>query len=146
MSNFIQQLTGIDGTNAFIALGLVIDGARPGPALLVTGFSASTVAVFNRLAELPSISYLRGRLTLVHVDRLGEDGTDPQRMHALIGPQDDSLFLPFLPDDRLDQRSRAQASDKDYWTILAKMAALGMITGRGVNDHRIIAQLAEARI
>lgn len=145
MSKHIQPLTRIDGTNAHTALGMVIDSGRPGPALLVTGFSASTLRVYDRLAELPSISHLRGRLTLMHLDRLGEAGNGPEQLRALVGPQDDSLFLPFLPDDRLSPKALAQASDEDYWTILAKMAALGMISGRGVNDRRIIALRAEMR-
>jgi len=146
MSKFIQTLTWLDGTNAPTSLGLVIDGGRPGPSLLVSGFSVSTIAIYERLTALPSIAHLRGRLTLVYVDRLGGDCTATAQVMApriadLIGAQDDSLFLPFLPDDRLDQEAQAKASDEDYWTILAKMAALGMITGRGVSDRRIAAQM-----
>lgn len=152
MSEFIKILNRPDGNDAPTELGIFIDAGRPGPSLVVSGFSPSTTAVYDRLAALPSIAQIGGQLTLLHVDRLiSKPATArPQAVapcvDTLIETKDDSLFLPFLPDDRLSPEAKATACDEGYLTILAKMAALDMISVAGSADRQAIARMAEARV
>jgi hypothetical protein len=142
MNKTATPLLRIDGSGAQQTLGLVVDGVRPGPTLLVTGFSATTVAIFDRIAALPTIRYLHGKLVLVHIDRLGTNTSGMDWLSEQIGIVDENLFLPLLADDRLSEDALNRGTDEDYWTILSKMASLGMISGRGVSSSRTVVQMA----
>lgn len=142
MTQTITSLICLDGTNAHANIGSSVTGTHSGPTLLVSGYSATTCAIYDRILALPSIGHLRGKLVLVHIDRLGTHAPATAWLIHQIGPVDDNLFLPFLADDRLPLDAHHRASEDDYWTIFAKMAALGMITGRGVASSRTVAHMA----
>jgi hypothetical protein len=145
MHKAIQPLTLIDGTNAFSSVGVMVDSLHPGPTLVVTGDSSAVQEVYDRITALPSIAHLRGRLAMVFIDRLGSDSTLPPSVSERVGHIDDSLFLPSLPQNATAPEAQTRAKVEDYWTILAKMSGLGMISGRGVSSRRIAAFSPELR-
>lgn len=145
MHKAIQPLTLIDGTNAFSSVGIMVDSLHAGPTLLVTGYSGTVQDVYDRITALPSIAHLRGRLAMIYIDRLGDDSAMPLWVNERVGQIDDSLFLPSLPESAIAIDAQARAKDEDYWTILAKMSGLGMISGRGVSNRRIAEFTAELR-
>ncbi len=145
MHKAIQPLTQIDGTNAFSSVGVMVDSLHAGPTLLVTGHSGEMQEVYDRITALPSIAHLRGRLAMIYIDRLGCDSAMPLWVTQRVGEIDDSLYLPSLPDLDSPPANKTRAMDESYWTILAKMSGLGMISGRGVSSRRIAAFAPEIR-
>lgn len=85
-----------------------IDGAKPGPRLVVTGDRALIEALANRLWGLTNLPALRGSLLL-------RDG----RQTVLFDRPDNVLAL----DCTVEQA---------YRQTLGRLTALGMIAGRGV--------------
>ena len=90
-----------------------LTGARSGPALLVTGDLEKLAPVVARLQLLPSLVYLRGALMV------GSPG--------VMVEADEVLPL-----------SGGAPSDF-YWSILARAAELGMISGRGIPTNVLAA-------
>ena len=83
-----------------------LTGARAGPAVLVTGDLEALAPVVERLQMLPSLVYLRGALMVGSPDAKAE--------------VDEVLHL------------RTADPAQLYWTILNRIAELGMISGRGI--------------
>ena len=108
--------------------GHVCGGLRPGPVVVVSGFTALASPVYDRLLELSSLPFIRGTLLLVYTDRLGKT----PRQFETIQAVDELLFLPFVEVDSADATDLAEAREEAYWTILSLCARLGMIAGRGI--------------
>lgn len=107
--------------------GYQICGHRSGPTLVVAAHRTMVKAIHDRLAAIPTLPWMNGRINIVAVDSV--DGVfDPTRSRG-FGPQsaDDILFIPFA--DR-----SATAIDQAYWTVLRACASCGMISGRGVRN------------
>lgn len=81
-----------------------LEGARPGPVLRVTGAEEVVGPVSARLSALPSLVYLRGTLEVA----------------ATPAPGDGALDVTGV------------SPEEAYWWVLARAAALGMISGRGI--------------
>ncbi|RLJ51538.1 hypothetical protein BCF46_1752 [Litoreibacter meonggei] len=90
-----------------------LTGARSGPTLLVTGDLDVLAPIVERLQMLPSLVYLRGTLMV---------GSSDVTVEA-----DEVMAL------------RSGAPSEVYWSILARTAELGMISGRGIPANLIAA-------
>jgi hypothetical protein len=111
-----------------VVVGYRVQGGRPGPHLLVGGFSPNADVIFDRFLDLPTLPWLSGSVSLLIVDALDESGCFETAASGPWSKIDEILFLPFAgeePEDKLAQRN-------SYWSILRACAKLGMIDGRGV--------------
>lgn len=98
-------------------IGRSLGGLRAGPTLLVATGPGLYAPLHRRLAALPSLPWMRGRLLLIRLSD-AEDGLDEIWV-------DDMVCLP--------QEARNGATvPAAYWTVLRKATAMGMIDGRGV--------------
>ena len=110
------------------AIGYQVGGFNPGPSVLVAGHDPVASLVYERLLQLPTLSRMRGDLTLVYLNAL-EDAAMASELEALIEPKpDEVIFLPYLNDQVLHEI----AADQGYWTVLRFCTSLGMISGRGI--------------
>ncbi|MGR3434635.1 MAG: hypothetical protein ACU0CO_07070 [Shimia sp.] len=118
-------------------IGFVVGGAQPGPVLVVSGATGQAAAVFQRLMLLPSLARIRGRLFLVHLEA-AETATGAATLRDMLPPADlidRHLSLPFLRD------GGEQTDDgvtRAYWQVLDLAARMGMISGRGVPERRML--------
>lgn len=116
-----------------LVVGYRLQGGRPGPKLLVAGFSPCADIIYDRLLNLPTLPWLRGSLSMLMLD--ASDITDLS-VAEMFGPDaqvDETLFLPFVaaePDDMTDQVRDG------YRSVLRLCERLGMIDGRGVYPRR----------
>ncbi len=101
-----------------------LTGARQGSHLLVVGQDSLVAEVSDQLSNLPSLVYLRGSLTIA-----------TSRNHC---DADDVLDL-----SSIDASNSSKARRAAYWTILARAASLGMISGRGI-PRRLIPSMRDA--
>lgn len=115
-----------------ITVALSLGGNSRGPVLLVCGRRDICRPVFRRIVRLPSLPWMSGRLLLAFIGASEPDGP------AAPGPElqalpffDDSVFLDFVA---AEGAARARYEQQAYWTILRKMAQVGMIAGRGVRQ------------
>lgn len=92
-------------------------GVQAGPTLLVAIGCGLFEPVSQRLGDVPTLAWMRGRIVLVRLS-----GFEDFAEHI-----DDTLTLVqwAMPGDEA-------AVDAAYWTVLRKAARLGMIAGRGV--------------
>ncbi|MEJ6404929.1 hypothetical protein [Yoonia sp. 2307UL14-13] len=104
-------------------LGYRLGGFRAGPSLVVTGCDRVAEAVFDRLLAVPTLAWMRGRLTLIFMDRL--DGEAFDELEPSL-PVDQTIILPHdaVADDMVTAA---------YWMVLRACTQLGMIDGRGVS-------------
>ncbi len=103
-------------------------GARPGPNSCVAGDAALMRALCDRLARLPTLPWIRGRLYLVEIDAAA--GIAQTALEASLegARMDATLLLPHAHGMHDWQISVERA----YWTTLRLCARLGQIEGRGV--------------
>lgn len=125
-------------------IGYRIEGAENGPTVVATGFRSAVAPVFHRLAQLPSLPRLRGRLILTFADEIDrpESGlcldtlVDGPAEGPAGAPADDAIFFGYQSLPGMTAEARLAIEREVYWTILRHCAALGMITGRGVPAAR----------
>ncbi len=113
-------------------VGYQIGGHTPGPEAIVIGHRAATATAFNRLAQLPSLPFLVGRLTLVYQEALDDDASGIGYMDVVPNPVYGSLFIGCIPDMATSSATRRRIDNETYWATLRLCAKLGMINGRGV--------------
>lgn len=109
-------------------LGYHIGGFRPGPRLLVAGHDPVASLVYDRLLALPTLGWMRGKLTLVRLNLMEQEGLAAHFGTTVPEHPDDILFLPY----RLDEVHHPRATRMGYWSVLRSCAQLGMIDGRGI--------------
>jgi hypothetical protein len=107
--------------------GFRIGGARVGPTLLVAGYAPIASAVFERLAGLPTLGWMRGTLVLVMLDSLDVRSLDDHSFED-VGHIDRIFHLPYAASGG---KIEVQAHE-GYWSVLRLCTELGMISGRGV--------------
>ena len=115
---FRQQATGLQ-------LGHRLAGKRAGPSVLVLAHAPMADILFQRIAALPTIPWMRGTLYLVAHEALDTIHACNDMDDVVI---DQSLVLPFPQ----SFQSQEAAVIQGYHEILRFCAALGMIEGRGV--------------
>ena len=98
-----------------------LGGYFSGPSVMLLGHDTAADLVFDRLLCLPTLAWMRGKMTLVFVDRLSTNGWKDIVQHEHI---DRTFILPFL--------LNKDTCNVQYWRILRACAKLGMINGRGV--------------
>lgn len=114
-------------------IGYEIGGAVAGPTVVVAGFRQASEPSFDRIANIPSISRLKGRLLLVCLESL--DLTGIQELTELnLGFVDEILFLQAKPEEKSFQPENV---DLHFWKILRLCTDLGMISGRGIKKLAI---------
>jgi hypothetical protein len=114
-----------------IVVVMRLRGQSPGPTLLVCGREAVCRPIFGQIMRLPSLPWLSGTLLLGYVGEFQAAQPQPENPPK-TGDEpsfDDALFLEYAGEGDAAPRSYRR---KAYWTILRKMAAIGMISGRGV--------------
>lgn len=121
----VEFLTNDRGT---ATLGFRIGGFNAGPDVLVAGHTPIANLVYDRLLLLPTLAWMRGRLTLVFLHEFEREGLH-SHFGKMFDPSPDELL--FLPYDLIDAH-HAKAASEGYWTVLRLCARLGMVTGRGV--------------
>ncbi len=109
------------------AMGYVLTGRLPGPTLVVADHGDLGRAVVARLRRLPTLPWMRGRIVVVSLDRLGA-GDQARTLGGCIGSYDRIVHLPLA--GRGGQTEAA--AEQGYWAVLRMAARLGMISGRGV--------------
>lgn len=113
--------------------GYRLQGSRPGPNLLVAGFSPCADAIYDRLLNLPTLPWLRGTLSMLLLDT---PNISDRSVTELTGPGtriDDVLFLPF---NTMEPDHMADHVRSGYRSVLRLCERLGMIDGRGVYPRR----------
>ena len=104
-------------------MGLRIGGHMPGPTLVVCGPRLGAAPVYDKLAAVQTLSWMRGTLFLTYAETLttrGVPGLDADRIDATL----------FLASAAL--KPDAHSIQDGYWTVLRACTRLGMISGRGV--------------
>lgn len=120
-----------EGTGELI--GYRIGGHTAGPDVLVVGYRAASAEAFHRLAQLPSLPFLLGRVTLIYQEAL-EDARSGFGYARISGRQiDGSLFISYDAAG-MDGASLDRVRHGAYWSVLRLCARLGMIEGRGVRE------------
>lgn len=122
----------MDGGN----IGYRIDGAESGPTMLASGYRETITPVFRRLARLPSLPRLRGRLLLAYVDGIHAPGSETRLDNLFDESIDRSVFLGFERRPETEPEVVVRFERESYWTILRICAGLGMIAGRGIPAER----------
>jgi hypothetical protein len=96
------------------------EGHHSGPSLCVVGRTADMEKVVARMANIPSLAYMRGAISIYGTE---DNGTG----HFPVA--DDVLILL----DPVESYAASGApSTALYWQILERAAELGIIAGRGV--------------
>ncbi len=113
-------------------VGYRIGGHTKGPEAIVIGNRAATATAFHKLAQLPSLPYLVGRLTLVYQEAIDDASSGVGYMDVVPNPVYGSLFVGYDPDEAASSTMRRRIDDDTYWATLRLCAKLGMISGRGV--------------
>lgn len=113
-----------------VEIGFRVGGIVAGPHLLVAGHSPSSEEVFARLRQIPTLGWMRGRLTLVNLSMLEHIGVDLDAVQALGHAPDEVMFLPYDP----DPSHRDVVEKEGCWAVLRLCTQLGMISGRGVPE------------
>ena len=126
-SGYIQVLT-TDAEGA--VLGYRFMGTRAGPHLVVAGHDAMAQEVFDRLIAIPTLPWMRGCITMVRLDLLGDIEADLAALSP-FGAVDRTIALPLS-----DGVSDELAIRRGYHSVLSACADLGMISGRGVRPCR----------
>lgn len=130
-SNLVEILTlpGID-----LPLGYKFSGLRAGPAALISAQSRITDAIFERLALVPTLPWLRGSIYLMSQEVM--DRADARILKAAMAEVafDEAILLPFA-----DASDTEKAACQGYWTTLRLCARLGIIKGRGVPRSTVAA-------
>jgi len=121
----VEVLTSPSGTST---IGYRLGGFNAGPSVVVAGYSPIAGAVYDRLISLPTISWMRGTLTLIFLDELDRCG--PVSSTITDGVQEPNE-LHFLPSN-FDEPFNEAAIRSGYWSTLRLCASLGMIAGRGI--------------
>lgn len=126
---FVEVLTSEDGVRV---IGYRFIGGRPGPCIMIAGFSPVAHAVFDRLLTIPTLPWLRGTLYMMMPD--GLDQIDGQSVAGFVpdGQVDEVMFLP----DSGSREGFIDAVREGYWMTLRLCARLGMIDGRGILPSR----------
>jgi hypothetical protein len=106
------------------------DGAFAGPTLLVICTQDVFEDVADKLAQIPSLPWMKGRIILV------DDASETAGL-ALCGIEDEIDISMRIPDPR-------EPHNKPHFTVLRRCTALGMISGRGVPMHGHEEELALA--
>lgn len=125
----VSPIFHISGTDV---MGYIFDGAERGPTLLAAGYRAALGPAFDRIARLPSLPWLRGRLILAFAD-----GIDPAEGGLCVDtlfdePIDEQVFFGFQANHPTSRRARERFEREAFRTILRLCTRLGMISGRGV--------------
>lgn len=120
------------------SIGFRIDGAESGPTMLASGYRGTITPVFRRLARLPSLPRLRGRLLLAYVDVIQIRGAETRLDSLFDEAIDRSVFLGFERRPDTTPEVVARFEREAYWTILRVCAGLGMIAGRGIPGNRTL--------
>lgn len=111
--------------------GLQFKGSSAGPEILVAAPKDLAEAVFKRLLNLPTLPWMSGAIRFVALD---------EAQSTFHGEEtfDEMLCLPRVLDQELDEQSIHHA----LLTTLRLCAKLGMISGRGLGDPRLLAHVA----
>lgn len=126
-SGYIQVLTtNAEGT----VLGCRFMGTRAGPHLVLAGHDGMAQELFDRLIAIPTLPWMRGCITMVRLDLLGDIEADLAALSPL-GALDRTIVLPLS-----DGVSDELAIRRGYHSVLSTCAGLGMISGRGVRPCR----------
>jgi len=111
-------------------IGSRVGGAHAGAHLLVAGHSPMSELVFARLLGIPTLGWMRGKLTFVNLSKLEHLGVDLDATQYFGAHPDEVMFLPYDP----DPSHREQVEKEGCWAVLRLCTQLGMISGRGVPD------------
>lgn len=115
-------------------IGYRIGGHTPGPEVVIVGYRSASAEAFHRLAQLPSLPFLLGQVTLIYQEAL-EDQQSGFGYAALSRRHiDGSLFISYDADNMTEDSLGRMRSDA-YWSVLRLCARLGMINGRGVKQQ-----------
>lgn len=111
MAPFMEVLT---SASSGATIGYRLPGGRHGPNVVVAAAPDLIEPLTERLAALPTLSWMRGALEIVNLDAVADGAWHPFR------PIDATLSLP--------SHSAGEAAAKDgYRTILRLCMRLGMI-------------------
>jgi len=109
-------------------IGYRFGGGQAGPNVMAAAYGQISEYLFDRLAELPTIPWMWGKLFIVNLDALTDtELRNPARLIAET-PIDEVLMLPVAA----LQGDDATAAEQSYWATLKLCASLGMIQGRGI--------------
>lgn len=128
-TRFVEILTDVRTGDPF---GYALGGGRPGPNVMVAGFTDEIENLFHRLNQLPSLPWMWGKLYLVDLDAVHADAIANPRICVAEVPIDELLLLPSRVLHRCETASGAQS----YLDVLQLCARLGMISGRGLAPAR----------
>lgn len=112
-------------------MGYQIGGHAPGPEVLVIGYRAATAIAFHRLAQLPSLPFLLGRLTVAYQEAIDDETSGIGYMDLFNDRIYGSLFIGYDATEATTG-TRSRIEKDTYWSVLRLCAKLGMISGRGV--------------
>lgn len=120
-----------DAASGPICLGHLLSGIHNGPTLVVSTTIETGSVLISSLSGVPRISNIRGRIAVIYREQLKTLGAEgPDTLANLIGPIDD--WFPAEADSHDGISSAQQATRSLTWSVLARAAELGMITGRGL--------------
>jgi len=127
----ISQLCNANRFAEVLPTGYQFTGASSGPEILVAAPKHLASAVFKRLLNLPTLPWMRGAIRFVELDAA-------QSTYRGEKTFDEMLCLPCVQDQELDEQSIRHA----LLTTLRLCAKLGMISGRGLGDPRLLSHVA----
>lgn len=129
-SGFVEVLT-IPGQEQ--RLGYKISGVRTGPTAVISAHSEVSEIIFERLARLPTLPWMRGCIYLLSQDALDFAGTAALNPIVAELVFDEAIVLPFK--HSADKALILTAAEQGYWTTLQLCTRLGIIKGRGVKRY-----------
>lgn len=124
----VDVLTSQSGSKV---IGYRIGGFNPGPSVFVAGHDPVAAIVYDRLMQLPTLSWMRGSLNLIFLNAIEHAGIDAHIGQMTDDKPDELVFLPYF----VDEKHHADAANEGYWTVLRACKSIGMIAGRGVQPH-----------
>lgn len=105
--------------------GYRLGGYLSGPSIVALGHDPVAGAVFERLLSVPTLAWMRGRLSLVFSDRICSRGWTEI---VQDGHVNQTILLPISG----SPKRLSTNIDAGYWAVLRTCAYLGMIEGRGI--------------
>ncbi len=127
----ISQLCNANRFAEVLPTGFKFTGTDLGPQILVAAPKHLAEEVFKRMLNLPTLPWMSGAIQIVELE-------DAQNTYHSEETFDEMLCLPCVQDQELDDESIRRA----LLTTLRLCAKLGMISGRGLGDPRLLAHVA----
>jgi len=121
----VDVLTGEHGGDVF---GYRLSGARSGPNLVVAGQKEVIEGIYGRLAALPTLPWMRGKISLINLEALEDDLGIAHLGNPSNEVIDRILFLPPVAQGT----KLNDVIHHGYWSVLKLGANLGMVQGRGL--------------